>query len=282
MARKICAVLLLLLAVAVIVLLVIDYENLKENFPRILVVVLGLIGSFVKLLLPGKKYRAGRKLSYYEKNYSEFIRNAFCEDKSNKKKLLKAMKYYNTDQYDKAEKLLKQLCSVSSSSDERRVTGLFLALNYTDSGYPDRAIEEYEKLIEMRIETATIYNNLGELYKSRGNYEKAEKYFLEAIRISPDYSVSYNNAAHIYFEKGDFEKAKKYAESALSKNVAQVQASNLMAIIYHIEENEEMSEKYYRMSVKNGSDGASLRSAMSFYKRQHDEYGGNDADEENE
>jgi tetratricopeptide (TPR) repeat protein len=71
--------------------------------------------------------------------------------------------------------------------------------------------------------TATSYNNLANLYQSMGAYEKAEPFYLKALKISekilgeehPDTAISYNNLAVFYYGQGDFERAYGFIKKAV-------------------------------------------------------------------
>jgi len=66
--------------------------------------------------------------------------------------------------------------------------------------------------------TATSYNNLAELYRSMGQYQKAEPLYLKAVKIfekilgeeHPDTATSYNNLAGLYEIMGENKKAEHY------------------------------------------------------------------------
>lgn len=65
---------------------------------------------------------------------------------------------------------------------------------------------------------ADAHYHLGVLYLDAKNYTKAEKHFLESLRLSPTHKSSPYNLAIIYATKKDWEKATKYMEIALKRN----------------------------------------------------------------
>lgn len=265
MSKKIAVAILVIFALALIGFVAWDFENIGDNLPRLAIVVLGLICTTLKLI--SQPNANGKSLDTYEKAYSDLIGKAFSDDKKRKKRLLVAMKLYNMNNYKKAEKILKELYEECSSFEERRVTGLFLALNYTDWGYSEKAINQLEKLITCGAANEIVFSNLAMLYIKKGRRELALEYYQEAIRINPDYDTGYNNIAQFYFGEDDFEKAKEYALKALEKNDKRIESSKLLAIIYHIEDDKQNAEKYFRMSLKNGADSKELKNAMDHYKK---------------
>ena len=62
-----------------------------------------------------------------------------------------------------------------------------------------------------RLGTGTSYThaNLGNLYRVRGNYDKALEYYMEALDHEPetsDYTNGLNELARLYFDQGDLTK----------------------------------------------------------------------------
>ena len=69
---------------------------------------------------------------------------------------------------------------------------------------------------------AISYNNIGEVHRNRGEYDKALEHFQKALAIElkklgpehPDVAISYSNMAYVYKAKKDLPKAKEYWEKA--------------------------------------------------------------------
>lgn len=52
-----------------------------------------------------------------------------------------------------------------------------------------------------------MYNNLGYVYKLKGNYQKALDILNKAIEMNPGYGESYRSRGEVYAEMGEYEKA---------------------------------------------------------------------------
>ncbi|MBQ6194890.1 MAG: DUF2225 domain-containing protein [Prevotella sp.] len=94
-----------------------------------------------------------------------------------------------------------------------------------------KAIEVYNRLIKICEEfygkehpdTASSYNNIGIVYKDRGDYNKALDYYQQALNIKekvrgkehPDTASSYNNIGLVYAHIGKYDKALEYYQLAL-------------------------------------------------------------------
>ena len=106
-----------------------------------------------------------------------------------------------------------------------------LGTSHYSLGDYSKAIEYYEKALEIRINTlgenhpdiAGSYNNLGIAYRSLGDYGKAIEYHEKALEIGintlgenhPDIAGSYNSLGIAYHKLGDYGKAIEYYEKAL-------------------------------------------------------------------
>ncbi len=82
-----------------------------------------------------------------------------------------------------------------------------IALVKTDSGKSDEAIQAYNQVIRLGLETVTIWNNIGSLYQKTGRYENALQAFNNALRLDPHDPVSWNGLGSVYANTARFEEA---------------------------------------------------------------------------
>ena len=79
----------------------------------------------------------------------------------------------------------------------------------------DDAIAELQHAIELEPESASLYSNLGLLYDSKGEYEKAVEQYKKALELNPADRFSLINLAVFYIGQGD-----KINKKALDMDVA--------------------------------------------------------------
>jgi tetratricopeptide (TPR) repeat protein len=72
-----------------------------------------------------------------------------------------------------------------------------------------RAEEFFLKVLASGQKFADVYNRLGLISSTKGEYEKASKYFEKALEINPKYTEVSLNLAVTYNEMGQYEKARK-------------------------------------------------------------------------
>ena len=71
----------------------------------------------------------------------------------------------------------------------------------------EKAINCYEKVINLDPLFIHSYNNLGLIFRNLGEINKAKKYFLKITDLNPKYPNAYNNLGFIYADAGDYKKA---------------------------------------------------------------------------
>ena len=113
----------------------------------------------------------------------------------------------------------------------------------------DRAIEDYNKAIELNPELAEAYNNRGVAYCIKGDYDRAIVDYNTAIALKRDYTAdAYYNRGEAWLHLGEWEKAK------LDLTVAGVLGVNIVT---------EFCNDYESVSDFEGKHGVQLPEAIS-------------------
>lgn len=78
----------------------------------------------------------------------------------------------------------------------------------TGENTKEKVVESYKKAIEWNPFYVGAYNNIGVIYGREANYEEAEKYFTEALKIEPENGISLDNLhkiseAYLFYKKTD-------------------------------------------------------------------------------
>ena len=77
------------------------------------------------------------------------------------------------------------------------------------------AIQYYEKALDLWPTYEHAMNNLGNVYKNLGKYEKAETLFHQALAISPTFAVSWMNLGIVQTNLNKFQDAEQSYTEAL-------------------------------------------------------------------
>jgi len=81
----------------------------------------------------------------------------------------------------------------STSSFEKILLQKPTEFAYAGKSDYDKAIEYYEKIIELYPNDAEAYYNMGFAYSNKSDYDKAIECYKKAIILNPDYAEAYNN-----------------------------------------------------------------------------------------
>ena len=95
-----------------------------------------------------------------------------------------------------------------------------LAALYIQSKQEDRAIAQYQKIINLRPDNSTPYVLIGILEDQRKNYDVAADNYRKALEKDPNSVIAANNLAWLYAAtgKGNLDEAVRLAQSAVQKN----------------------------------------------------------------
>ena len=86
---------------------------------------------------------------------------------------------------------------------------------YIAKGEFDRAIKDFDKSIRLDQTYTKPLNNLGVAYLKKGEHDLAIAAFDEAIRLKPDYGNAFANRAAAYLKKHDFKRAAQDFDEAV-------------------------------------------------------------------
>jgi len=103
---------------------------------------------------------------------------------------------------------------------------LNIATCYLKKGELDKAEEEFQLVLDKTMETHGDYQKekgtslraftgLGEVYLQQEKFEMAQKYFAQALDISPEDAVSAYNVGEVYFSNQKIDEAIEYFELAI-------------------------------------------------------------------
>ena len=89
---------------------------------------------------------------------------------------------------------------------------------YSNKGDFDRAIEDYTEAIQLNPKYDIAFYNRGLAYSNKGDHDRAIKDYSEAIRINPNYDKAFNNRGLIHSRKGAHDRAIEDYTAALRIN----------------------------------------------------------------
>jgi len=95
-----------------------------------------------------------------------------------------------------------------------------------------KAIQAYQKAIELNPASIEAYNNLGIIYQELGDFGRAVEAYQKAIEIHPQYEKAYNNLGILLFLKGRLEEATEAFQKALAINPNNVESLINLGVLF--------------------------------------------------
>ncbi len=80
----------------------------------------------------------------------------------------------------------------------------------------EEALKQQKRAYLLEENAAYIQNELGILYKLKKQYPEAEKYFINATRMSPSWAIPWSNLVGLYATMKDFKKGDSASEKAMA------------------------------------------------------------------
>jgi len=103
---------------------------------------------------------------------------------------------------------------------------------YASKGQFDLAFNDFNRTLELYPNNSEGYNNRGLVYKHAANYDLALKDFLVAIQLDPNNYKAYNNMGNVYREQKKFNAAIAQFNYCIKLNPNYADAYNNRGIIY--------------------------------------------------
>jgi tetratricopeptide (TPR) repeat protein len=115
----------------------------------------------------------------------------------------------------------RQIMGCTALIDSSSATAKSRAIAYNNRGNAyiakgdyDRAILDYNESIKLNADYARAFNNRGVAYQKKGDHDRAIKDFDEAIRLKPDNASAFVNRAKTYWSTGEYDRsARDYGEA---------------------------------------------------------------------
>ena len=112
---------------------------------------------------------------------------------------------------------------------------------------PDKALELAQKTIQFHPEKAMSYNLAGWALTAQGEFESAENYLTQALKMEPNLDAANLNIGWLYEQQGSLTLAKEYYKKAYILGQGN-SVANLAALRFN-KLGQQEQEKYYRVDI---------------------------------
>ena len=158
--------------------------------------------------------------------------------------------FYNQREFSKAIQAYQKVIELDPTYIEAYNN---LGVIYQMLGEVDRAFGFYQKSTEINPKYEKGYNNLGILFFLKGHYDEALEAFQKALTINSNNIESYINLGILYKKKGEGEKAIESYQKALAINPLHRETHYNIALLYEQSENSERAVSHYQQFIQLSS-----------------------------
>ncbi len=103
---------------------------------------------------------------------------------------------------------------------------------YGRQGDKQRALQEFQKAVELKPDYGDGYHNLANTYRELGQTDKALENYQNALKFNPNLWQSYQNIAAIYFQEKMYDKALENIQKAIEINPKSINLRLNLGIVY--------------------------------------------------
>ena len=115
-----------------------------------------------------------------------------------------------------------------------------------------KALQSYQKVIELDPAQAEAYNNMGILYQDLGDFDRAREVYQKALEINPRYEKAHNNLGTLFYLANRYEESMAAFQKALAINPRNIESyCNLGALYKKIGQGEKAVECYQKALTIN-------------------------------
>jgi len=144
-----------------------------------------------------------------------------------------------------------ELCAYILGNSWDPDVALYIANLYAKAGMLQKAILQYQKLIDEKDYSFDAHYGLGSCYDRFGDNKKAEAHFKKAMEIDDENDLAYYGLGKLYSKDDeDLKKALKYAEKALKLDEENPKYFYLVGWIYHRMGETEDALDYFNEALK--------------------------------
>ncbi|MEE8329020.1 MAG: tetratricopeptide repeat protein [Thermodesulfovibrionia bacterium] len=197
-------------------------------------------------LISGVTYAQSPAEESYYKGVEHAIQGKFRKAKKEFEKTLTIDSFYSP-----AELSLETIKDVIEQKIKTETAiHLFKGTSYTKKGQYDKAINDYNKAIEINPKFAVAYINRGLAYRRKGQYNQAISDFNKAIEINPKFALAYTNRGLAYINKAQYDRAISDFNKAIEINPKFALAYTNRGLVYRKKGQYDQAISDYNKAIK--------------------------------
>ena len=112
-----------------------------------------------------------------------------------------------------------------------------------------KAIQAYQKVIELDPSHSEAYNNLGTLYQELGDLDRAFQAYQKSIEVNPRYDKAFNNLGTLLFLKERYEESIEAFQKALAINSNNIESHINLGVLFKKQGQFDRAIEYYQKAI---------------------------------
>ena len=130
-------------------------------------------------------------------------------------------------------KICTQILSLSDANNKRKTTAYILrGVAYDSIGEYGRAIQDFDKAIELEPNDAETYCNRGNAYTNKGEYDRAIQDYDKVIELEPKHVEAHAHRGAAYGNKGEHDRAIQDFDKAIELDPSDAEVYCIRGIAY--------------------------------------------------
>ena len=121
-----------------------------------------------------------------------------------------------------------------------------------------RAVGDFDRAIRLNPQDAGAHNNRGVAYKERGEYDLAIQDYDKAIELDPGFAGAFDNRGNIYKIKGDYDRAIEEHGKAIELGSNSFEPFANRAVAHYLKGDHDLAIKDYSVALQLGPGSAVL------------------------
>lgn len=138
----------------------------------------------------------------------------------------------------------------------RAIVCTLLGEAYRSEGLPGKALENYQKALELAPSFAAAYYGAGSAYLALGKLNEASLFIQKTLSLEPDHALALSDAADIsLIKKEPLDKSLSLAERAIAESPPFYQPYAAMANVLIVAGKDRKADGYYMLALRHGMKG---------------------------
>ena len=180
--------------------------------------------------------------------YSSFFSSGFA-DELIEEQSKEAYGLFQSGKFEEARHIYEEIVEKDYNNFQAHFSlGVIFQIQKKD----EQALGHYSICTDIDPGFAPTYNNMGWIFFTRGEYNKAQLAYMQALQNDPKYILAYNNLGVVFLIGGELDTAKFIFEKVIALQPGNLMALNNLGLVCESKgETEEAKKKYNEVLMKD-------------------------------